>query len=388
MAETESSFSKIRNIDNRGHRLPWPTILVLIILIVVLVWFVRGGTFVFYTSLFFGLYDLTKSAAISIFLVGLAQTLIFLPFRFIGFILHPDLKNFEQELEKTKSSDNQYILLHEKVRQGNSSVIFYMLNFVLLAIAFFSVGRVFLLDFYNHKIATHYLYKWIPYPDYPIQGTIFKFPWLKITAFRAMEWNHIFAIVGGVILFLVVLRLLWRIFRIFFKNNKKILDVRIQYNHFLFTLSGFAGVLLIAVILILRHIPTAVQPIFIISDLGKQNTGFNIITAICTFLATINAGYNHNKEAAKFAKEKGIPEEIISKVFREGMFISFRNGLLLALLTYWITRLMPCSHDLSVLSFEFLYLISPFTFDRLLPNRGKKEEPKPAVEELQVLKEA
>ncbi len=321
--------------------------------------------------MFFGFYDLTQEAWISILLVGLAQTIIFLPFRFIGAILNPDLKEFETELEKTKT-DNQYLIFHEKVRQGNSSVVFYILNFVLLGLAFFSVGRVFLLDFYNEKINPVYLYHFIPYPEYPIKGTDFEFPFFHINSTFALNWHTIFTAWGMVLAVMVALRLLWIILKRFLSKNKSLLNIRISYNRLVLIGSGFAGTLFIVSTIFLRHIPNSIQFVFLSADLTKQNTVFNIITAICTCLATIHSGYTHNKEAVIVARNNKIPEAVINKVFKNNMSVSLRNGIFLALLTYWITHQMPSSHDLSVLSFEFLYLISPFTFDMLIPKKTKK----------------
>jgi hypothetical protein len=106
---------------------------------------------------------------------------------------------------------------------------------------------------------------------------------------------------------------------------------------------------------------------YLSADLSKQNTTFNIITAVFSCLATIYAGFQHNQEAAREARKKGIPEEIISRVTRLTMRGSVKNGLLLGVSALWVTRLMPSSHDLSVLAFLTLYIASPITFDLLVP---------------------
>lgn len=374
MEQNNYKLSSIGKIDNRVRLLPWSTTLILLLLIVVLVWFIRGGSIRFYASLFFAIYDVTSLAWLSIILVGLAQTLFFLPFRFISARLHPDLKEFENELDKTKS-ESQYILFQEKIKQGKSSILFYMFNFILLAIAFFSVGRVFFLDFYNYKIDPKYLYNFIPYPKYPIQGTIFNFPFIKITQTIALNWKTIFTFWLIILIVLVILRLLWKILRRFLNKNKSILGFRIGYNKLLLLISGFAGTLFIFSLIFLRHIPSAFEIIHLSANLAKQNTGFNIITATGTFLAAIISGYKHNREAAQEAKSNGIPDIIIGKVFKSNMGISIRNGIFLALFALWITRLMPCSHDLSVITFEVLFFTSPITFDLLVKKAHKKPIP-------------
>ena len=381
MIQTDQTFTHIRKIDNSKQRLPIITFLFLVFLIIVLVWFFQGGSFRFYASLFFGLYFLTKSTWISIILVGLVQTIIFLPFRIINENLSPDLKEFEKEIEKTKS-ENQQVLLHRQIKSGSWSVVFHMLNFILLALAFFSVGRIFFMDFYHHPIdASKFLYDFIPYPTYPLQGTVFKFPWIHVLKTTALSWQTIFIIWGVLLGFFVTLRLIWVFLRRFLSKNKSILNMRIQYNNLLIFVSSFTGTLFLISLFVFRHVPTAGEIIILSADLTKQNTGFNIITAICTFIATISSGFKDNRELVKEARINNIPEDIIKKVSRQRLQKSAQNGIFLSLFALWITRLMPCSHDLSVLSFELIYFISPFTFDQLI-----KKNTKPSPVELSVEK--
>ncbi|MDD4135935.1 MAG: hypothetical protein PHN66_02600 [Candidatus Shapirobacteria bacterium] len=383
MIQTDQrSFAHVRKIDNSKQRLPVITLFFLIFLVIVLIWFFKGGSFRFYASLFFGLYFLTKSTWISIILVGVIQTIIFLPFRIINENLKPDLKEFEKELEKTKG-EKQQILLTKQIKSGSWSVVFHTLNFILLALAFFSVGRIFFMDFYHHPIdASKFLYDFIPYPQYPLQGTIFKFPWIHVLKTTALSWQTIFTIWGVLLGFFVVLRFLWLFLRRFLSKNKSILNIRIQYNNLLIFISSFIGTLFLISLFVFRHIPTAGEIIILSADLTKQNTGFNIITAICTFIATISSGIKSNRELSAEARINNIPEETIQKVTRQHLKKSAQNGLLLSLFTIWVTRLMPCSHDLSVLSFEFIYFISPLTFDRFVKKTSKSNRVELPVEKI------
>lgn len=353
-------------IDNYRQLLPKATFLVLVILIVIGVWFIRGGSFRLYASLFFGLYFLTKTVWLSIILVSVAQNIAFLPLRFIGERFKPRLKEFEQELETAKE-DDQYILFHQKVRQGDASVLIYILNFVLLTIAFISAGRVFLLDFYNEYLDPKYLYNYIPYPNYPLRGTLFSFPFIKITKTFALSWNSIFTFWGILVALIVIVRVLWLVLRPLFSKSKTLLNYRIRYNRLRFFINGFIGTAFVFSLYFLRHLPIGGEFVLFQANLARQNTAFNIVTAVCTFFATIYMGYRHNREAALTAQEANIPKDIIAKVLREKMRQTIRNAFLLSIFAYIITHQMPCSHDLSVLSFEFLYIISPLTFDRLIP---------------------
>lgn len=366
MAKNEFSFSKIQKIDNSKERLPKITFLFLIFLIIVFVWFFRGGSFRFYASLFFGLYFLTKSTWISIILVGVVQTLIFLPFRIINETLSPDLKEFEREIETTEN-EKQEILITRRIQSGSWSVVFHTLNFILLALAFFSVGRVFFMDFYHHPInASQFLYKFIPYPIYPLQGTIFRFPWIHVLKTTALNWSTIFTIWGIIFGFFILLRFIWSLLRHVLSESKVILSIRIKYNHLLIFFSSFIGTLFLVSLYFFRHLPTASEFIILSADLTKQNTGFNFITALTTAAATIVAGLKSNQEAINEARLNHIPLQAIINVSRQRIKICLRNAFLCSFFAFWVTRLMPCSHDLSVLSFEVIYLISPLTFDRFI----------------------
>jgi hypothetical protein len=366
MPNTDTPFGQVRKIDNAGTKTPFITVIAIAFLIFILVWFAKGESFRLYASLFFGLYHFTKLSWLSIILVSVIQNIFFLPFRIIYERFYVDIKLFEDELKKTKT-DDQYFVLNRKVREGNLSVIFYMINFLLLFIAFISAGRVFFLEFYHTPIASHWLYSYIPYPDFPLQGVIFHFPFFKITESVALNWGTIFWIWAVPVLILVATRVLWRVIKPLISGNAKLLQVRIKINHIKLVIGGFIGTLVILSLILFRNVPTGIEFMYLSADLSKQNTVFNIITAFCSFLATIYAGFQHSREAAREARKKEIPEEIIAKVSKHSMRESFKNGLLLGLSALWVTRLMPCSHDLSVLAFLALYVASPITFDLLIP---------------------
>jgi hypothetical protein len=366
MASPETSFNQIRKIDNVHHQVPFITMVSITLLIFVTIWFLRGGSFRLYASLFFGIYHFTKLSWLSIILVAVVQNIFFLPFRVAYERFYLDIKKFEDELKKTKE-DDQYFFLNRHVREGNTSVLFYIINFVFLFIAFISAGRVFLLEFYRTPISPHYLYSYIPYPEYPLQGVIFHFPFWQVIKTYAVNWSVIFHVWGGIILFLVALRLLWRVLKPLLSKNVSLLNFRIGYNHLFVIISGFIGTFAIISTILLRHFPIQFSFHYLIADLSVQNTTFNLITGICSFFAAVYGGFQHNREEAREARKINIPEDVIAKVSQAYMKNSFRNGVILGFSAFWLTRLMPCSHDLSVLAFEACYVLSPFTFDLLIP---------------------
>jgi hypothetical protein len=372
MAENQSILSQVRKIDNSRHWLPFWTTFLLIFLIYLFIWFLRGGSYRLYTSIFFCLYFVTHQIWVSVLLIGVLQNVLFMPLRLIGNVLDQPLKDFEDELDTIKESE-QLVTFSKKVEEGSSYVVYFIFSFFVNAIAFFSACRIFLVDFYNIPLnRAKFLYKWVPYPEYPLQGTIFKLPFFKITQTMALSWHTIFTIIGGTVLFLIVLRFIWRLIRFIFKRNKKILYARIRYNRLLATVGGFSGVLIIGIIIFLRHIPIAFTGLLLKADLTHQNTTMNFITAVGTFITTIFSGFKHQSEDAKQAKLAGIAPEIINRVYRKKMRESLKNAFILGAGAFFITNQIPSAFELSVATFEVMYMIYPFTLGRIV-NLGNQK---------------
>lgn len=374
-----SSFKDIRKIDNSRLIMPISTTLLVIFLVWVAIWFFRGGSFRLYASAFFSLYYLTGQIWVSVLLIGICQNIILLPLRFIGMRLSSSFKDFEERIEKSSNND-AYLVFNEKVRKGDIGIVFYIFNFVVNAIAFLSAGRIFLIDFYTQKINPHYLYSWVPYPDYPLIGDKFHFPWFKITNSVSVDWKTILLIWLGISVFFAITKLLWRVVKIFLAKNQKILGMRINYNRFLAQTGGFSGTLLILSIILLRHFPTKLAPWTLVADLTRQNTTMNLITAIATFFTTIHAGYTRHRIDREIARKRGVDEESLNKVFKEKMRGSMRNALILGAGAFFVTNQIPCAFELSVATFEALYILSPYTFDKVLIKAGAKADRMKGIE--------
>lgn len=368
---TQSSFEAIRKIDNRKRGISIKTSLFMIFLIVIFYWFFTGGTFKLYASIFFTLYNLTHQIWISVILIGFTQNIAFLPLRFIGQLMEDRVKEFQDAVQATKE-DDQYFVFTKKVRQGDSSVLFYIGEFIVNAMAFFSAGRIFLIDFYNKPLNRKFLYDFVPYPDYPLKGNIFKFPFIRIDETFALSWDIILKFCVIVILIFVVPRLLWRLVRFFLKSDKKILKARIGYNRALLYISGFSGTLFLVSLFIVRHLPKKITPFFLFFDLSRPNRTLNCVTAVGTFLTTIHAGIKRNNKAVKEAKAANIPEDIIHKVSRENMQNSLKNAIILGIGAFLITNQIPSAFELSVATFEVIYMISPYTFDLIIKSAKEK----------------
>jgi len=364
-----STFKDIRKIDNSRLLMPIATTLLVIFLVWIAIWFFRGGSFRLYASAFFSLYYLTGQVWVSVLLIGIVQNIAFLPLRFIGMRLSQSFKDFEEGIEKS-NSDEAYLVFTEKVRKGDIGIVFYIFSFVLNAIAFLSAGRIFLIDFYTKKLDPHYLYSWVPKPDYPLVGTNFNFPFFKITQTITVDWKTILLIWLGISLFFAATKLLWRIFKVFLTNNKKLLGARINYNRLLVQSGGFSGTILILSIILLRHFPVDFESWWLVADLTRQNTTMNTITAIGTFLTTMHAGYTRHRIDMEIAKKRGIEGSALEGVFKEKMRGSFKNAVILGAGAFFITNQIPCAFELSVATFEALYILSPYTFDKILIRAG------------------
>jgi len=383
MAENPSTLSQVRHIDNSRHWLPFFTSVLLVFLIFLFIWFFRGGSFRLYASIFFLIYSVTHQIWISVVLMGILQNVLFLPLRIIGSHFYKSLKVFEDELEKEDDSQNQYFLVSNrnqvasKLEEGSLPIVFYIFNFFVNAIAFFSAGRIFLIDFYSDPLKLqkmNLLYKFVPYPSYPLQGVNLNVPLFKITQTTAVSWNIILWIIAATIILPTALRLIWRLIRFIFKKNQNILHARIQYNRLLLKFSGFAGFGAIILIFILRHFPTAFENFVFVANLTRQNTPMNFTTAVGTFIVTLHAGYKGNSDIAKEALATGIPKKIVDKVFHDKMTQTFKNAIILGLGAFFITNNIPSAFELSVTTFEIMYMIYPYTFGLALKKMGAIQE--------------
>lgn len=381
---SESAFNQIRNIDRRRGA-PLGAVFMIGLTLAIFWWFFQGGSFKLYASVFFGLYYLTGQIWVSVLLIGILQNIFFLPLHFIWLKMSTSMKSLEDEIDAIKAPDEQYIVFQQKVRKGDFAASFYIFSFIVNAIAFFSAGRIFLINFYTQKLNPDLLYSWVPYPVYPLQGEWFKFPFFKVTETTAVSWNYIFIFWLSVTVFLAVLRLVWRFFKIFLSTNPTVLRFRIGYNRILLAVGGVGLTILVLSTIFLRNLPTQFTYMLLMVDLSRQNTTMNFITAVGTFLTTIMAGYKHNSIASANLAAGGVEKEVIDRIFREKMRQSVNNGLLLGTGAFFITNQIPSAFELSVATFELLYIISPYTFDRFLlqvasktgSKDDKKEEKKP-----------
>jgi len=363
--------ARLTDIDNRKRSLSFKAILFIIILIALFTWFFTGGTFKLYASIFFFLYNLTGQIWISVILIGVVQNIAFLPLRFIGLMMEDRVKQFKDTVESAKE-DQQYFVFNKKVKEGDTSALFFILEFIVNAMAFFSAGRIFLIDFYTQKLDPKFLYDFVAYPKYPLKGTLFTPPFIRIDETFALPWSTIFQFWAVTLALAIIPRLLWRLVKFILKNNKKVLNARIGYNRAVNYISGFSGTLFVISLFLLRNIPKKVTPIILSFDLTRQNTTLNLFTAVVTFLTTVHAGIKRNNLAVAEAKKADIEDSVIKKVSRQNLRNSFKNALILGIGAFLITNQIPSAFELSVATFEALYIISPYSFDLILKSAKPK----------------
>ena len=363
--------ARLTDIDNRKRSLSFKAILFIIILIALFSWFFTGGTFKLYASIFFFLYNLTGQIWISVILIGVVQNIAFLPLRFIGLMMEDRVKQFKDTVESAKE-DQQYFVFNKKVKEGDTSALFFILEFIVNAMAFFSAGRIFLIDFYTQKLDPKFLYDFVAYPKYPLKGTLFTPPFIRIDETFALPWSTIFQFWAVTLALAIIPRLLWRLVKFILKNNKKVLNARIGYNRAVNYISGFSGTLFVISLFLLRNIPKKVTPIILSFDLTRQNTTLNLFTAVVTFLTTVHAGIKRNNLAVAEAKKADIEDSVIKKVSRQNLRNSFKNALILGIGAFLITNQIPSAFELSVATFEALYIISPYSFDLILKSAKPK----------------
>ena len=183
MAEPEISPTLVRDnkITSSGVLLPVMSGLAAAILIFLVVAFFKGWTFNFYANILFGFYALTKQIWVSVVLLGITQTIIMIPFRVIRVMQSHNIRKFQDNVDDLKRDEQQVAKVKKTFKQGNLTFLFYIVDFMIQLTLFISIGRLFLTDFYSNKINPDILWRFVRYPDYPLQGLWFKLPYPVVT---------------------------------------------------------------------------------------------------------------------------------------------------------------------------------------------------------------
>jgi hypothetical protein len=327
----------------------------------------------FYASILFFLYHYIQHMWLAVIGLGVVQTILLMPFRAINLILQSNVKEFEVQVEELKDQDQQQFLIKQTIRKGNPTILWYIVNFVTQVVAYISVGRLFLIDFYNFKLNPDLLFSFSYYPQYPIKDPIFKlpYPYAQQTTDYGLIW--VFIAWGSILL----IKLFYNRFTKYYhhlSNTQKIQnDSAITRNlkSFIKNSAGFLTLFFILAYILIRKFPTHWELRIFSGDVSIPNYTLNFITAVGAFIVVLWLNLPKISKKAEVALHQGIPEDIVFKTQKRLFIDNLRSAVLLGLGAYYITRLIPSAFELSIFTLEIISLTSPLTIDRLIFARFK-----------------
>ena len=355
-----------------------PAISILTILILLLLFYalLSGETYRFYASFLFLFYSWIGRMWLSVICLGAFQTLIMIPFRIVNLRRALHIKEFVQRIEGVKVKKTQRLLLKKNIQEGNVNLLWYLINFTIQTIAYFSLGRLFLTDFYTQALNPKLLYSFVPYPDYPIKDIFFKIPYIKFT--QTKDYGLGLVLLVWLILFVYKIA----VSRFIKYYQKKVVAVKLKGQEgkpFVF-IKGLVkyssgSVILFALLawIIIRHYPVAWQFMIFMGDVSRPNRTLNTITAIMTAFIVIWLDLPKIDHKITLARQKKVSERVIMKTEKNLYRHSFQKAIILGLGAFFITNLIPSAFELSIFTLEIISLISPFTLDRFVLRIPKKE---------------
>ncbi len=393
------SLVKDTRLTASGVLLPVMSVITAVILIFLVVAFFRGWTFDFYANILFAYYALTKRVWISVVLLGVTQTLIMIPFRMVRVFQSQHIRKFQEKISNLEGESQQIAKVKKTFRTGNLTFLFYLIDFMVQLTLFVSIGRLFLTDFYIQQLDPQTLLNFIPYPEYPLQGLMFKLPYPVITEAKDFGWWAVLGVWFLILLIHILFYIFRRIGRSLKVRQNQLQAVRVtaeevveektdikeakkteeknQINkaaskptnsskQVLSYLGSSTVVLFVVSYFLVRHFPLSIEFRIFSGDVSQPNSTLNLVTAIVTFLTFFWFGLQDLLRKGRLAEKRGIPEKIISatqkEMFREALF----NSALIGLGAYFITNLIPSAFELSIFTFELIAILSPLTIDRFV----------------------
>ena len=319
---------------------------------------------------------------VSVMLLGVFQTLIMIPLRVINLTKSNNIHEFQEKIEANTAKEEQGFILKKKIGKGESVALFYIVNMFIQAISYITIGRLFLIDFYNKPLDPTLLYRFVQYPSYPILGRIYHlpYPWYSATVdfgFKTVLWAWLVISMIQVCIYLV---------KYFMKKTrkepagatpdtaqKKVMAAARKYS------TGYLVLFLIISYLLIRHFPTAWHINYFIGDVAVPNPRFNLFTAIVATITIIWLALPKIKEKGKLAEAAGIDEKIIYDTQKEMVKNTILSATLVGIAAFFITNQIPSAFELSLFTFEVIVLFAPLTLDRVILQSQRKKTPPPAV---------
>lgn len=349
------------------------TTLTFIVVFLLIYLFFSKLTLKFYASILFFLYHHIQHMWLAVIGLGVIQTLLMMPFRVVNLILQSNVKEFETKVDELKDQDQQQFLIKQTVRRGDPTILWYIVNFVTQVVAYISVGRLFLIDFYNFKLNPNLLFKFSYYPQYPIKDPIFKlpYPYAQQTTDFGLIW--VFIAWGSILMLKLIYDRFIRYYHHLSDAQKIQNDNVIARNlkSFIKSSAGFLSLFFILAYILIRKFPSQWELRIFSGDVSVPNYTLNFITAVGAFIMVLWLNLPKISKKAEVALQLGIPEPIVFKTQKQLFIDNLRSATLLGLGAYFITRLIPSAFELSIFTLEIISLISPFTIDRLVFARFK-----------------
>lgn len=355
---SESRLSSITGV------LPLSSLITAVLIVLLMYLFISGGMYRFYASALFLFYALVKRMWVSVIMLGVLQTILMIPLRIIKIQKSDNIKEFQKKVNTYQSEDLQLKEIKGGFHFGNKILLFYILDFVIQLTTFLTIGRLFLTDFYLNNLDPSKLYKFIPYPIYPIKDVFFKIPYPEITKTISLGWKALLLTWGVIILIIIATRAVASAI-----EKRKQLKVE-DSNPYLKQNTKYSVIYLFILLIIswfiVKHFPVGIKTGIFTGDVSKPNKTLNTVTAIMTFLTLMWFGIQNIIRKGKLAKEKNIDEKTIDQTQRKMFSQSVFDSTLVGLGAFFITNHIPSAFELSIFTLEVISLISPFTLDKAI----------------------
>ena len=239
------------------------------------------------------------------------------------------------------------------------------------------MGRLFLIDFYTKPLNPDLLYSWVPYPEYPIQGIIFKIPYIAITETTNLGMKAVFLVWMVLIGIRIGIALAKYVIKQVRKPKKtEAVDTPQQkvINRVVNFWNGSFFIIMIGVWFLMRYFPIGLELRLFTGSVAVPNIKLNAITALATFFTIVWLDMSKMRKKAVLARRQGISEEVIKKTERTRFMDSLKNGGFLGLGAFFITNQIPAAFELSIFTLEIISWVAPFTIDKIILTAAKKPE--------------
>ena len=319
-------------------------------------------------------------------LLGVFQTIIMIPLRVINLIKSQNLHEFQEKMEEQTVKESQGFVLKKKISKGENVALFYLVNMFIQLVSYLAIGRLFLIDFYNKPLDPTLLYRFVPYPEYPILNRIYylPYPWPSQTVdlgFRAVIW--VWIAISAIQALIYVIKYI----RHYMKRKEQtgeakettgVINIAKKYS------TGYLVLFLVLSYFLIRHFPIGWHIEYFTGDVAIPNPRFNLFTAIVATLTIIWLSLPKISIKGKLAEEAGIDEKIIYETQKDMLQTTVISAVFIGLAAFFITNQIPSAFELSIFTFEVIVLFAPFTLDRLILSAKKPKPPIPVPPEVKV----